>query len=254
MSTRFAVVVVDDEPLARQRVEDLLAQEDDMQVVASCSDGRKAVESIGTLRPDLVFLDVRMPEMDGLEVVATLGQNPPAIIFVTAYDRYAIRAFELNALDYLLKPFDQDRFKQTLQRVRSRLRDENCVPLQKLQDLLQQLEPPKLGAQRLELRVGQNTVFVPLDEIERIESAGNYVIVHTAKGDQLERATMNEMLKRLPPEQFTRTHRQAIVNIAWVREIRSIAPREYRVILRDGAEVPLSRRYIEPLRTLIAGR
>ena len=239
-------IVVDDEVLARQRITDLLVQETDIVVVAECANGRTAVESIKTLQPDLLFLDVQMPEMGGFETLQVLHlqhNHPlPIIVFVTAYDQYALRAFEVYALDYLLKPFDKTRFQQTLQRVREQVayRQKDIIQ-NRLLAFMEDLE--KTYPQRLVIRAEGRVYFLPVTEITWIEAAGNYVRLHEAQASHLLRKTMKEMLTLLDPQQFLRIHRSIIVSLAYVQELQPWSRGEFVVVLKNNVRLYSSRSY-----------
>ena len=256
MSDAIRVLVVDDEPLARERVRALLEKEPGFIVTGECSDGMEALECIRRDRPDLVFLDIQMPEMDGLSVLGALEPGMmPEVVFVTAYDRYAIKAFELHALDYLLKPFDNDRFATTLERVRERMRrplppDEVS---QRLTALLAELRPTPKTADRLAVKSGGRVVLVRVEDVDWVESADNYVSLHVGAETHLLRETMNALEARLPLDRFVRVSRSTIVNLDRVKELQPLFHGEYAVILRDGVRLTLSRGYREKL-DLLMGR
>ncbi|MCB9792679.1 MAG: response regulator transcription factor [Alphaproteobacteria bacterium] len=247
---RIRAVLADDEPLARQRLAGLLEREGDVELVATCADGREALQQIRREAPDLVFLDIRMPELDGVEVARrVLDEQAPAVVFVTAYDRHAIEAFDLNALDYLLKPYCRERFGRCMDRVRQRLR-EAPEP-----DLAQRLSALLAGEgqrpRRLELKDGADIIYLPVGEVDWVESAGNYVVVHTGGATHLERATMSEMEQRLGDPVFLRCHRSAIVNTRRVRALHTPSAGELHITLSSGERVPLSRRYVDALREVL---
>ncbi|HEX5724930.1 MAG TPA: LytTR family DNA-binding domain-containing protein [Longimicrobiaceae bacterium] len=254
MSVR--VVVVDDEPLARRRVLRLLREEGDgVEVAAVCSNGVEAVEAIRATRPDLVFLDVQMPEMDGFGVLEALGPDIPGVIFVTAYDQYALRAFEVHALDYLLKPFDVERFRRAFERGRTQLQ-RRASGQQRIVALLEQLAaerrelerrlPGAREPQHLEwvmVKVRGRLELVKTAELDWIEAEGNYVRLHAGKGSYLIREKISTLEERLDPEAFVRVHRSTIVNLNRVRELRPLPSGDYTVTLTDGTELKLSRGY-----------
>jgi two-component system LytT family response regulator len=251
------VVVVDDEPLARRRVLRLLKEQDDeVEVVAVCATGMQAVEAIRESRPDLVFLDVQMPEMDGFEVLERLGGSAlPPVIFVTAYDQYALRAFEVHALDYLLKPFDGDRFRRAFQRGRSQLERRSSVHVGRLTGLLEQLSlerrslEEKITAQRPQhmewvmVKARGKIEFLRTVEIDWIEAEGNYVRLHANKRGFLIREKISTLEERLDPDLFIRVHRSTIVNLDRVTELRPLPSGDCIILLRDATELKLSRGY-----------
>jgi len=250
------VLIVDDEELARQRIRRLLAREDEVEVIGEACDGEHAVESIRSLEPDLVFLDVQMPEVDGFAVLERLRPHPPpAVVFVTAHDDYAVRAFEVHAVDYLRKPFDAVRFREAFSRARRRLAGAAAEDrARKLDALLAQVEaqPPR-SRERLMLRSDGRLYFVRIDDIDWVEAAGNYVKLHVGRDTHLMRETMSGIEKMLDPSRFLRIHRSAIVNLDRVREMQPWFSGEYTVILRDGTQLRLSRVYRDRLETWMHG-
>jgi two-component system LytT family response regulator len=242
---KIRTVIVDDEPHARRLIRTLLRGEEDFEVVAECGDGAKAVEAIVSLKPDLVFLDVQMPEADGFDVLVSLpARNLPAVIFVTAYDRYAVRAFEVHALDYLLKPFDDDRFAKALDRARiqvarDRLRDTRS----RLEALIGDVRSDRAGAQRLLVKSAGRITFLAQEEIDWIEAAGNYIKIHVGDEIHLMRETMGALLPRLLEDRFVRIHRSAIVNLHEIKEMRPFRKGEHAVFLKSGVRLALSRKY-----------
>jgi two-component system LytT family response regulator len=252
---KVRALIVDDEPLARQRLRTLLRGEPDVDVVGECADGQEAVAAIRELEPHLLFLDVQMPVLDGFGVLEALGPQPlPAVIFVTAYDSYAIRAFEVNALDYLLKPFDRDRFRKALERARSQIfKTPSPYTGEQLSELLDQAQPGRTERQfldRLVIKSGGRVFFLRAEEIEWIEAAGNYLRLHVAGDMHLLRETMNNLEARLHPDKFFRIHRSTIVNLERVKELQPWFHGDYRVILTDGTELTLSRSYRPKLKNL----
>jgi two-component system LytT family response regulator len=248
-TTPTRVLIVDDEPLARERLRTLLADEAGIEVVGEASDGRAAVDAIQTLSPDLVFLDVQLPGSTGFDVIESVGAGRmPFVIFVTAYDRYAPRAFDVHALDYLLKPFDRDRFRQSLARVRQQLEHRTAGDLERrLIALVQDLKPAHARVDRFVVKSGGRVFFVRNDEIDWIEAAGNYVKLHVGSDSHLFRETMNAVEARLDPDQFFRIHRSHIVNIERIRELQPWFNGEYVVFLKNGTRLTLSRGYRERL-------
>ena len=246
-------LIVDDEPLARERLRGLLETEPDVTVVGECSDGEAAVEVIRAEPPDLVFLDVQMPNLDGFGVVAAVGpENMPVTVFVTAYDRYALQAFEVHALDYLLKPFDRARFAVALARVRAQLEQDRAAgAADRLLALLDETKtPPRKGAERIAVKTSGGVSFVRAEEIDWVEAAGNYAKLHAGGDVHLLRETLNALEARLDPEQFVRIHRSTIVNLDAIKELQPLFHGDYAVILRDGTELVLSRSYRQKLKGL----
>ncbi len=242
-------LIVDDEPLARQRLKKLLQDEPDVEVIAECADGGDAVATIRAEQPDLVFLDVQMPVLDGFGVLEAIGpEQMPAVIFVTAYDRYALRAFEYNALDYLLKPFDRDRFRKALERARAQLSKSPLrEEVQQLIGATEEFRTEGKPLERLVIRSSGRVFFLRVDEIDWIEAAGNYVRLHVGKETHLLRDTMSSLEARLDPKKFLRIHRSTMVNIERIQELQPLFHGDYIVILRDGKQLNLSRGYRQRL-------
>jgi two-component system LytT family response regulator len=246
---KIRTLVVDDEPMARERVRSLLQQEDDVEVVGECSDGAQAVSAIQQHAPDLVFLDVQMPGVDGFGVIEAVGsERMPAVIFVTAYDEYALRAFEVHALDYLLKPFGRDRFHETLKHARASLERRRAGDLgRRLLALVNDIKPERPRVERLVVKSGGRVFFLRTEEIDWIEAAGNYVRLHLGDESHLFRETMNRMEARLDTARFVRIHRSRIVNTERIKELQPWFNGEHVVILRNGTRLPLSRGYRDKL-------
>jgi two-component system LytT family response regulator len=238
------VVVVDDEPPARNKLLAALRTEPDVEVVAEAGTGLEAVEAIRRLAPDLVFLDVQMPGLSGFEVIEAVGaQRMPAVVFVTAYDEYALDAFEVEAVDYLLKPFTAERFRKAFARARERAAAAGSG--ERLARLVESLRPGHV--ERLVVTEGKRLFFVPLREVFRLSAEGNYVRLHTAAGSHLVRDTLARLEGRLDPARFARIHRSEIVAIDAVRELQPFFHGDYAVILKNGERLRLSRRYQERL-------
>ena len=246
---KIKALVVDDEPMARERVMSLLQHEEDVEVVGECSDGLQAVAAIQNHAPDLVFLDVQMPGCTGFGVIEAIGaERMPTVVFVTAYDEYALRAFEVHALDYLLKPFGRDRFQQTLQHARSSLERRRAGDLgRRLLALVNDIKPEAPRLERLVVKSGGRVFFLRTDEIDWIEAAGNYVRLHLGEESHLFRETMNRMEGRLDSRRFVRIHRSRIVNTERIKELQPWFNGEYVVILRNGTRLTLSRGYRDKL-------
>jgi two-component system LytT family response regulator len=230
-------VIVDDEPLARTNLRVLLRRHPHIEIVGEPGSGLEALEEIRRTKPDLVFLDVQMPECDGFDVLEMLGRDvPPAVIFVTAYDQYALRAFEAGALDYLLKPFDDARFERALSRA---------------QDKIQRHRPaPKTG--RLTVKSAGQILFLEPADIDWIEAADYYACLHVGARTHLLRRSMSELEQELDPNVFRRIHRSTIVNLARVRALQVNRNGEYEVLLDDGSTLPISRRYRRQLQSAVA--
>ena len=247
-------VIVDDEPLARRGIRALLDEEKDFEIISECRDGREAVVVIEEQEPDLVFLDVQMPELGGFDVVAAIGvQRMPAVIFVTAYDKYALRAFEVHALDYLLKPLDGDRFSSALQRARLQIERKSVHDLsRRLQNLLDDLKPAQKYTERLVIKSAGRIFFLDVAEIIWIEAADNYVRLHAGRESHLLRETMSSLEKRLDPDQFVRIHRSRIINIRQLKQLQPLFRGEYDIMLRDGTRLESGRGYRDRLQKLFS--
>lgn len=239
---KLRAIIADDEPLARERVRSLLAGEPDVEVVAECSNGAQTLEATQEHRPDLLFLDVQMPRLNGFEVLEALEPpQMPVVIFTTAHDQHALRAFEVNALDYLLKPFTEARFKMAVQRARAQL--QGGLPPQaapQLAALLSYLHPTVPGNRRILVRTPERIVFLKPDEIDHVEAAGNYVVLHAGKERHILRETTAGMEARLVPAGFMRLSRSVIVNLARVREVQPLGPGQYSVLLKNGTRLEMT--------------
>ncbi|MDX1530996.1 MAG: LytTR family DNA-binding domain-containing protein [Rhodothermales bacterium] len=264
------VLVVDDEPHARNRLLKLLRQHDGFETVGECGNGQEALEAIRADRPDLVLLDIQMPEMGGLDLIEAIEDEAdddaptPAVIFVTAYDQHALRAFDLHAVDYLLKPFDDERFEQALARARARLQEGLD---QRLLNLLRRIEATReevggdlveaepaseaTPTDRIAIRAGDRIHVVKVEEIDWIEGAGVYARLHVGDKAHLLRETLTNLAQGLDPARFVRIHRSTIVNRERVRELRSYFHGEYIVVLEDGTQLKLSRTYRDALERLV---
>jgi two-component system LytT family response regulator len=239
------VMVADDEAPARQRIIDLLRRDSQVGAIIEASDGLSAVDLIRNRAPDLVFLDVQMPELNGLEVIAEVGAgHMPLTVFVTAYDEHAIRAFEANALDYLLKPFSDERFEVTLARAGIRMDERSVLEFgRRILRMVSVAPAADLPLDRLVVKSGGSTRFVRVDDIDWIEAAGVYVNLHIRGKELLYRAALNELAERLDPVRFVRVHRSAVVNIESILHLEPISHGEFEVILKDGSRLRISRTY-----------
>jgi two-component system, LytTR family, response regulator len=237
---KIRTVIVDDEPLARSNLAVLLRLDPEIEIVSECGSGVDAAAEIRAAKPDLVFLDVQMPECDGFDVLELLGNDvPPAIIFVTAYDQYALRAFEAGALDYLLKPFDNARFDRAVRRAKEKIAQSKGLP-KKLQ--------------RLTIKSAGQVAFVSLSEIDWIEAADYYAALHVGEKTHLLRRSMSELEQDLDPAKFCRIHRSNIVNLDRVRGLRLSEDGDYEVLLENGTNLRLSRRYRKQLQSRLGVR
>jgi two-component system, LytTR family, response regulator len=226
---RIRTLIVDDEPLARSNLAVMLRLDPEIEIVNECGSGADAVAEIRHTKPDLVFLDVQMPECDGFDVLELLGQDlPPAVVFVTAYDHYALRAFEAGALDYLLKPFDNARFNRSLDRAKQKIIHGRDLPRK---------------MERLAVKSAGRITFVKIPEIDWIEAADYYACLHVGTRTHLLRRSMSELEQELSSDMFCRIHRSTIVNLDRVRDLKLSEDGEYEVVLEAGTRLPLSRRY-----------
>jgi two-component system, LytTR family, response regulator len=239
---RIRTLIVDDEPLARSNVSVLLRLDPEIEIIGECATGAEALAEIRKAKPDLVFLDVQMPECDGFDVLELLGKDlPPAVVFVTAYDQYALRAFEAGALDYLLKPFDNARFDRALSRAKQRIayaKDKNL--------------PRKL--ERLAIKSAGLVLFLKISEIDWIEAADYYACLHAGARTHLLRRSMAELEQDLDPAVFCRIHRSTIANLDRIRGLKLSEDGEYDVVLDNGARLRLSRRYRKQLQSRLGVR
>jgi two-component system LytT family response regulator len=249
------VLIIDDEPLARERLRKLLSAEPDIELLGECADGVTAVEKMRSSRPDLVFLDVQMPELDGFGVLAALEGGPmPAVVFVTAHDQFALRAFDVHAVDYLLKPYDKERFQTALNRALDLIRRRQTGELSdKLRALLDDVRPAAkaTGLERIAVKSSGRVVFVKVEDIDWVEAADNYVSLHVGTEEHLHRETMAALEQQLPEGKFMRISRSTIVNLDRIKELQPLFHGEYAVILRNGAKLTLSRGYREKLSQLL---
>jgi two-component system LytT family response regulator len=250
-------LIVDDEPLARRGIRQLLDREPDITVIGEARNGRDALRALRTLNPDLVFLDVQMPELDGFGVLRAYGpERMPAVVFVTAYDAFAVRAFDAHAIDYLVKPLREGRFAEAVQRVRERMRSDDAVALSRqLSALLAASDPGKTETKPVSHRIvvptANGDLVLNASEIDWIEADDYYAAVYAAGRRHLIRESLASLEMRLDGAQFVRAHRSAIINLERVRELRSDAPGEFVVVLRDGTRVQVSRRRREHVAELM---
>ena len=256
MAGKIKTIIVDDEPLARCNLRVLLERDAQIEILEECRNGREAVKAINTLSPDLIFLDIQMPEMDGFDVLAQVGpEHIQGIIFVTAFDQYALKAFDVHALDYLLKPFDDERFARALERAKSQIAAREINQLsERLLALLEERETERTGAKREEryltrlmIKASSRMMLLKVDEIDFIEADGNYAKLHTGRKTHLLREKMNDLEGRLDPAKFVRIHRSIIVNLERIKEMHPHFNGDYVVVLDDGRQLRLSRTRREQL-------
>jgi two-component system, LytTR family, response regulator len=257
-------VIVDDEELSRQLLREYLWEAGGVEVVAECGDGFEAVKCIGELKPDLVFLDVQMPKLDGFEVLELIESSAgssipagpsmpaaPAVIFVTAYDQYAMRAFEANAVDYLLKPFRLDRFKKALDRARARLHDPQPSPAVTPTELAAAARPPGQAVERIVVRDGSKVHIIPIAKLDYVEAQDDYAALHSEQKSYLKQQTIASLETQLDPQRFVRIHRSYIVNLERIARIEPYAKDSRVAVLRDGTQLPVSRSGYAKLKALL---
>ena len=252
---KLRTLIVDDEVHSRKKIRAFLQEHAEFQVVEECADGEQALAQIRAHKPDLIFLDVQMPGRNGFEVLDGLEDKcVPAIIFVTAFDKYAVRAFEVRALDYLLKPFNKARFAEALNRFherRSRLNGNGRK--EELKAVLQEMQREARESERIVVKSGSRTIFLRKGSIEWVEAQGDYVKLHSGKESHLLRETMTALSDRLDTGRFVRIHRSRIVNVDYIREIRPLWGGDCAVLMRDGTELTMSRTYRASFQDALSG-
>lgn len=253
---KLRTLIIDDELLSRKKIRAFLEEYPEFQVVGECADGDQALADIKSHKPDLIFLDVQIPGRNGFEVLDGLeDQCTPAVIFVTAFDKYAVRAFEVRALDYLLKPFNKARFAEALHRFRERgARLSGAERKEELKALLREIQRESRESERIVVKSGSRSIFLRQGSIEWVEAQGDYVKLHSGKESHLLRETMNALSNRLDPSRFIRIHRSRIVNLDYIREIRPLWGGDGVVLMRDGTELTMSRTYRANLQAALHGQ
>lgn len=241
--TKIRVLIVDDEPLARERIRSFLIEEAEIEILADCANGQEALAAIREHSPDLLFLDVQMPGIGGFDILHALPKGRlPLVIFVTAFDQHALKAFEVHALDYLLKPFKAARFKETLQRARATLASQNAGAASKnLLALLNQARLESAHLTRIPVKTGDRVVFVKTNQIDYIESAGNYVVLHAGKENHVVRETLTSLEQNLDPKKFLRVSRSTLVNVEQIKELQPLFKGEHAVVLHNGKQLTMTR-------------
>jgi two-component system LytT family response regulator len=239
-------LIVDDEDLARQVLREYAKDSGGVEIVAECNNGFDAVKAIGELKPDLVFLDVQMPKLDGFEVLE-LVDPPPAVVFVTAYDQYAMRAFDAHAVDYLLKPFHLDRFRKALERARSRLGKPLPSPVQ----LTAAARPPGRKLERIVVKDGSKVHIIPVDKLDYVEAQDDYIALYSDNRNYLKQQTISSIEEQLDPARFARIHRSYVVNLERIMRIEPYSKDSRVVVLRDGKQIPVSRSGLARLKTVL---
>lgn len=242
------ILIVDDEPLARERIREMLKSEQESNAVFEAGNGGEAVEIINSNAPDVVFLDIQMPDMNGFQVLKALDEKQfsriPAIVFVTAYDQYALQAFEFHAIDYLLKPFDRERFAETFRLIKERVKEKSGEKYtRRIVNLLEKMDAAPEYLEWITLKKDERIMLFRVDDIHWIEAQGNYALLKFKDSSQLLRETMDNLEAQLNPRMFIRIHRSTIVNIHQIKELQVWARGEYRVVMKGGKMLTLSRNY-----------
>ena len=244
MDSRLRVLIVDDEPLARHRIRDMLKGDAEVAIIGEARNGTEAIAAIDAHSPDVVFLDVQMPDIDGFEVLKRIPpRSIPLIIFVTAYDQHALRAFEVHAIDYLLKPFDRKRFSQALTHAKAQIKLSQQPQAVRILRMLEELKSGPRYLERFAIRNGDKIVFVRAEDIDSIHAEGNYVRLDVGRSSYLLRDTLNSIESQIDPRTFVRIHRSTMVNARKIKEVEIWSRGEYRVVLSSGISHPVSRRY-----------
>jgi len=237
-------LIVDDEPLARDRIREMLKEHPEVEVIGEARNGQEAVDFVANHNPDLVFLDIQMPDLDGFDVLQKLdAAQLPLIIFVTAYDQYALRAFDVHAVDYLTKPFDRERFAEAIDHAKVFMKGAREPDTARILNMLQELRAGSRYLERFAIKNGETLFFVRAVDVNAIEAQGNYVRLNLANSSHLLRDTLNNIESQINPRMFVRIHRRTIVNIDRIKEVQTWARGEYRVVLVTGAHYTLSRGY-----------
>jgi two-component system LytT family response regulator len=239
-------LIIDDELPARKKLAMLMREEADIEIVGQCANGLEGIAAIEEKHPDVIFLDIQMPGLNGFEMLEALGSdNLPFVVFVTAYDEYAVKAFEVHALDYLLKPFDRSRLQDCLARVRKQQHSNGA----KLHELLEQFRP-KEYLSRFVVKTRGRVLLLKIDDVDSLEASGNYVELRSGKQSYLVRETLNDVERKLDPQRFARVHRSTIVNLDRIQELQPWSHGDFIVVLKDGAKLRLSRRYRQNLKAI----
>jgi two-component system LytT family response regulator len=249
MEKKISTVIIDDENLGRQIVRKYLSAYDEFEIAAECSNGFEAVKKINELNPDIVFLDIQMPKLTGFEMLELLD-NPPVIIFTTAYDQYAIKAFEVNAADYLLKPFSADRFEEALVKAKLLLKSKSRGN-EIINGLIMHTQETADFLERIVIKDGSRIHIIPVDTIRYIEAKDDYVMIHSSEGSYLKQKTMKYLEVHLPPDDFLRIHRSYITSVSRIKKIELVEKETYRLMLDDGTKLPVSKSGYEKLRSIL---
>lgn len=248
MERKIKAITIDDENLARDIIKNYLKKFDDIELVAECADGFEGIKLINELKPDLIFLDIQMPKLTGFEMLEIL-EVPPVIIFTTAFDQYALKAFEVNATDYLLKPFSQERFAEAIEKAR-RLINNTTEAKKNIEGLVKQIEHRTEHLDRIVIKNGQKILIIPTDNVRYIEAQDDYTMLYTEKGNFLKQKTMKYFEENLNPSQFVRIHRSYLVKISFIKQIELFEKESYRVLLNDGTKLPVSKNGYQNLKEI----
>lgn len=252
MQLRARVLIVDDEPLARDRIREMVKSDREIQIIGEARNGSEAIAAITSDAPDLVFLDVQMPDMDGFQVLNALTvKSMPLVIFVTAYDQHAIRAFDVHAIDYLMKPFDRKRFAKALDHAKVQMKRTNEPDAERILKLLEEIKGGREYLERFSVKHGETVLFVRAEDVDSIEAEGNYVRLNLANSSYLLRDTLGSVESQIDPRTFVRIHRRTIVNMNRVKELQTLTRGESRVVLSGGASHTISRGYREHFENFI---
>jgi two-component system, LytTR family, response regulator len=256
MMEQIRALIIDDEPLARKGLRQLLQDDPEVNVLGECGDGLEAVEQIRAQHPDLIFLDIQMPEMDGFAVLESLGpEEIPLVIFVTAYDQHALRAFQVHALDYLLKPFEEERFQEALQRAKAQMRQKSSTQMtQRILEMLDGNREERQAPGRIMVRNAGRITFVRVEEVDWIEAQGDYVCLHCQGKKHLVREKISDMESQLAADRFLRIHRSTIVSIPRIKEMQPLFHGEYAVVLHDGTRLTMSRSFRDRVFERLSGQ
>lgn len=249
MATKTKIIIIDDEALARQITKNYLSTKNDIEILAECSNGFDAIKRINELKPDLIFLDIQMPKLNGFEMLELL-ENPPAIIFTTAYDHFAIKAFEVSAVDYLLKPFSEERFNEALEKAIARIGD-RFEQDSAIKNILQQKDEKIEFLERVVIKDGPKITVLPVEEIKWIEAQDDYVLINSEKGRFLKQKTMKYFENHLNENQFVRIHRSYIINLDFIQHLEQTETESYRLVLKNGRELPVSKTGLTKLKNTL---
>lgn len=258
MKQEISVVLVDDEPFARQSLKIFLAELERFHVIDECSNGLQAIQIINTHKPDLIFLDVQMPEVNGFEVLDEIEtDNPPVVIFATAYEKYALQAFEANAVDYLLKPFERSRFREAIVKAERYINGGTGQWLSQVRELLRTYNKLKVAEgqfrHRILVKEKKKYFLIDLDEVHFFEASGDYVVIHKEKSTHMINDSMNNLEDKLNPHQFVRIHRSTIINLRYIDNLQPYFNGEFHITMKNGTKLKLSRNYRDKIKTILIG-